>query len=432
MTYEPGHRVDDFLIDTKIGTGAYSTEYAATDENTGQAVVLKVLGHRHASDNETSKRFLGVAESMSDIASPAVIAILATGRTGADDRPFLARAATDRDTLHDRIRLGRSANDDDLARVIGFLGHAMRVMHERGLTHRDIKAKTVLLRSGEVVPDVTFGILWEDDQLVLSDPCPVAEDAAPQGIRTDIDAACRLVAEAAIGRLQHDEESFSDLLVAVASEGRFDLAAALGSGRDSADATTWAATLLAAVPAATPTRVGRRAASALAVPVAVVVALLVALGGLALDVFSGDRVAERASTSLPAPTEVPTPIPVPTAAPSRDIGPADAQVCLDQSSGSDVPNLELESVTHDSVAIRWDSSDQPLNVLVNGTEVASVGEGEDSHMVDRLAPDSLYAIVVGGPLDQSVICAQTFAAPTPIPDPALAVPAPGAKVITID
>lgn len=463
MTFEPGQMVGRYRIDEKVGTGVYMTEYLATDpQDPETTLVLKVLGQRHLGEHGSGSRFTEAARAMQAMRSTDVAEIVHVGETEAG-QPFVVRPLSDRGTLHDRLRLGRPANDDDLRRIIAFLGRTLTALHEAGVTHGNLRSTNVLIASGTPQPGVTFGILWEDDKLMLGEPVPpelVLATGRAAGQTSDISAANQLVAEAALGRCRHGDESWSDLLVAISGSGRFELAAALGkaasleaSEADQRDIARWAEVVggpFAPVPgkkrsSRVPTRgaaQGNRAALGARTGKAVVyasvaAAVLIALGGVWIGQTRGEAPDAQAFVEAPTPAPTAVPTPMPTPAPRDDLGAANATQCLDQESGEAVADFGLASVSHDTIHVTWQPTDVEVAVAVNGTEVGQADPGASDFTIERLGPDTLYVIsayVISAGAAQgpgSVVCAQTFPAPTPVPDPN-AEPPFGSKIIVVD
>lgn len=472
MTFEPGHVTGGYQIDENVGTGVYTTEYRATDTRTREPVVLKVLGQRHL---DVADRFTEVASAMCSVRSPDVAKILAVGKTESG-QPFLVRTPHDRGTLYDRFRLGRPANDDDLRRIIRFLGGALTAVHGAGIVHGDLRPTNVLISSGVPEEGVEFGLLWEDDRLLLGDPAPSFPRQSPATAQSpaiapspaiarselpseaaDIVAASQLVAEAALGRCLAEDETWSDTLVAISDSGRFELAAALGAARNFVDVARWCDVLSA--PFAAPKRERRRrlpaglpaalstvspAAQRIAVRAGVGLAVVIALGGVWFGQTGNTAPEAQAFAESPTPVPTATPAPTPTPEPRSDLGEADALMCVDQDSAV-VASFGLVNVAHDEIEVEWEAADVAVAIDVNGTQLAQVDPGESGHTIQRLAPDTLYVIEAylsedsgtqGSGSDDSrvtsVVCAQTFERPAAPFDPSLAEPAAGAKVIVVD
>jgi serine/threonine protein kinase/outer membrane protein assembly factor BamB len=137
-----------------IGTGGFSTVYAAWDEGFNRRVAVKLL---HSLDEAGQRRFNREREIMGQLSShPNVIMPFRAGYT-ATGAPFLVMELVLGGSLQDLIdQHGRVSWPEATDYVLGAttaLGHA----HERNILHRDVKPANILLSDN--VPKLTdFGI----------------------------------------------------------------------------------------------------------------------------------------------------------------------------------------------------------------------------------------------------------------------------------
>jgi len=159
-----GREVASLRVERLIAEGGMGAVYAARELDTGEAVALKVLQHRHAGDVGHVSRFEREVRFGERIAHPNVVRLRRFGRLD-DDRPFFTM------DLHDGTTLGslvRSAGPLDLARGLGIADQilaGLEAVHAAGIVHRDLQPDNVLLsRAGrdEHVKLVDFGFAHEE------------------------------------------------------------------------------------------------------------------------------------------------------------------------------------------------------------------------------------------------------------------------------
>lgn len=168
-----GERLGPFEVHSLIGTGGFATVYRAHDPRLGTDVALKILAENHSLDPSIRERFLGEANALRRVDSPAVVRIYDIRETP-DARPYLVLEFADRGDLVGRRRSltanGWSPNSADLRVLIESLAEALDAVHAEELVHRDITPSNLLLRSGRRTtsrPGVR--LLEPDERFMLSD-----------------------------------------------------------------------------------------------------------------------------------------------------------------------------------------------------------------------------------------------------------------------
>lgn len=172
-------RIGRYRVREIIGSGGFATVYRATDERLRSDVAVKVLADNHSIDAEVRTRFIEEGRRLRKVAHPSVVTVHELGET---DRaqPFLVLEWADRGDLATRVeeahRRGRPTTRDDVLAVAQPVASALAALHARGLVHRDLAPRNLLLRSRTVTagPPATSvppaGLLIApDEQLMLAD-----------------------------------------------------------------------------------------------------------------------------------------------------------------------------------------------------------------------------------------------------------------------
>jgi hypothetical protein len=127
-----------YRVDRELGRGAFGTALLATDQATGQKVVLKRF---HARSLE--RRALAEASALAAVRHPRVVPLLAVERTGED--VFLVMAFAEGGTLQALLdRDGPLPPGRALALTLDMLD-GLSALHAAGLAHGDVKPANVLL-----------------------------------------------------------------------------------------------------------------------------------------------------------------------------------------------------------------------------------------------------------------------------------------------
>lgn len=151
------------MIGDTLGTGAFSTVYAAIDERLDAPVAIKVLAENHALDPEVRERFLSEAQRLRRLAGSHVVAVHDVGETERRQPYFSMELAAGGDletrvTALDEVlttpSLGAGADltegryrptATEILEVAMALATSLGRAHRHGIVHRDVKPSNLLL-----------------------------------------------------------------------------------------------------------------------------------------------------------------------------------------------------------------------------------------------------------------------------------------------
>jgi serine/threonine protein kinase len=132
--------------------------FLAHDNILDRDVALKVMSNRYASDEEFVERFKREAQSAAALSHPNIVSIFDRGASSEDGTYYIAMEYLPGGTLKDRI-LKRGALAARTAGAVALqIAEALRVAHERGVIHRDIKPHNILITDSGDVKVTDFGI----------------------------------------------------------------------------------------------------------------------------------------------------------------------------------------------------------------------------------------------------------------------------------
>ncbi|HEU0033988.1 MAG TPA: protein kinase [Kofleriaceae bacterium] len=157
----PGQRVGEYVVDGKLGQGAFGTVFRATHPVIGKQVAIKVLARKFSVDPDMVSRFAAEARAVNQIRHRNIIDIFSFERLD-DGRHYYAMEYLEGETLDARLdRHGRLSLPEAIPILRG-IARALDAAHAKGIAHRDLKAENVFLASdpdGGVWPKLLdFGI----------------------------------------------------------------------------------------------------------------------------------------------------------------------------------------------------------------------------------------------------------------------------------
>src|SRR5581483_5222727 len=148
-------RLGRYTIRHQVGKGGFGTVYAAQDEELGRLVAVKVpYAHRLSAGEQ--QQATAEARLHASLDHPNIVPIYDVGHT--DEIPcfFVSKLIAGKD-LAARIQEARPPFRE-AAEMLLFLAGALAHMHERGLVHRDVKPRNILVDEAGVPYLADFGL----------------------------------------------------------------------------------------------------------------------------------------------------------------------------------------------------------------------------------------------------------------------------------
>jgi len=152
-----GRTLGRYTIVAKLGQGGMATVWRAEDALLRRTVALKVLADSLADSAAAEHRFLREARAASSLDHPAAVAVYDAGE--ADGHLYIAFACIDGETVSDLA--ARTPFDAPAAASMGIaVADALAHAHAKGIIHRDITGRNVMLdREGRTFV-LDFGLAW--------------------------------------------------------------------------------------------------------------------------------------------------------------------------------------------------------------------------------------------------------------------------------
>jgi non-specific serine/threonine protein kinase len=152
-----GRTLGRYTIMAKLGQGGMATVWRAEDALLRRTVALKILADNLVGTPAAEHRFMREARAASALDHPGAVAVYDAGKAGG--QMYIAFACVDGETVSDLA--ARAPYENDAAIALGLavadtLAHA----HAKGIVHRDITGRNVMVdREGRVFV-LDFGLAW--------------------------------------------------------------------------------------------------------------------------------------------------------------------------------------------------------------------------------------------------------------------------------
>lgn len=147
---------DRYRIDGLLARGGMARVYRARDARLERDVAVKILSPPFADDPEFTVRFLAEARAAASLSHPSLVHVYDSGSDGSAH--FIVMELLDRHrSLRQELDARGRLPHDEVLRMGQELLAGLRVVHERGLVHCDVKPANVMLGPGPAKL-IDFGI----------------------------------------------------------------------------------------------------------------------------------------------------------------------------------------------------------------------------------------------------------------------------------
>ncbi|MDA0803249.1 MAG: serine/threonine-protein kinase [Planctomycetota bacterium] len=138
----PGYHIHELL-----GAGAMGSVYHATQLSVQRPVALKVLSQKYSADAKYVELLQQEARATARLNHPHIVGVIETGV--ASGTAYIVMEFVDGGTVHDRLMQAKRLPEEESLRIIRQVAMALDHAHSRGMIHRDVKPKNIMLtRSG--------------------------------------------------------------------------------------------------------------------------------------------------------------------------------------------------------------------------------------------------------------------------------------------
>ena len=182
-----------YTLDQELGRGGFGITYLATNSSLGQVVVIKTLSEQLGQESQAAKlncQFQDEARRLAKCSHPNIVRV--SDFFMEEGLPYIVMEYIPGLTLDRIVLLDKPLPEATAIHYIRQVGEALKVVHQKGLLHRDIKPKNLILRQGtQQVVLIDFGIAREFEpgsiqahtNLVSEGYAPI-EQYLPEAVRT--------------------------------------------------------------------------------------------------------------------------------------------------------------------------------------------------------------------------------------------------------
>lgn len=151
-----GQQIPGYKVLDSIGAGAMATVYKAKQLSLDRLVAIKVLPKRFSTNTQFIERFYAEGRAAAQLNHPNIVQAYDVGKAG--ERHYFVMEFVDGRTVFDDITKAKRVPEKDAVDIAIQVAEALQHAHERGLIHRDVKPKNIMLTKSGVVKLADLGL----------------------------------------------------------------------------------------------------------------------------------------------------------------------------------------------------------------------------------------------------------------------------------
>ena len=158
----PGALFDGrYRIISRLGQGGMARVFLAQDESLHRQVAVKVLADRHSDDPHFIERFQREARAAARLNHPNIVQVYDQSQT--EGMSYIVQEYVEGETLKDLSRRESPIEPRRAITIALQILAALRVAHQQGVIHRDVKPQNILVQPDGKIKVADFGIASAGD-----------------------------------------------------------------------------------------------------------------------------------------------------------------------------------------------------------------------------------------------------------------------------
>jgi len=153
------HKIPGYQMFGKLGAGAMAFVYKAKQLSLNRTVAIKVLPKRFSENPEYVERFYKEGQAAGMLNHPNIVQAIDVG--DAAGYHYFVMEYVEGKTLYDDLSAGKVFDEKEALEVIIQVARALAHAHAKGLIHRDVKPKNIMINTAGVVKLADLGLARE-------------------------------------------------------------------------------------------------------------------------------------------------------------------------------------------------------------------------------------------------------------------------------
>ncbi len=151
-----GSSISGYKILGKLGAGAMATVYKAKQISLDRIVAIKKLPKKFSSNPQFIERFFAEGRAAAQLNHPNIVQAFDVGNEG--DLYYFVMEYVEGRSVHDDIVTHKRYKESEAVEIAIQVAEALEHAHDRGLIHRDVKPKNIMITKEGVVKLADMGL----------------------------------------------------------------------------------------------------------------------------------------------------------------------------------------------------------------------------------------------------------------------------------
>lgn len=151
-----GQKIAGYKILGKLGAGAMATVYKAKQISLDRMVAIKKLPEKFSQNPQFIERFFAEGRAAAQLNHPNIVQAFDVGNE--NDLYYFVMEYVEGRTVHDDIVKHKRYSEAEAVNIIIQVAEALEHAHTRGLIHRDVKPKNIMITKEGVVKLADMGL----------------------------------------------------------------------------------------------------------------------------------------------------------------------------------------------------------------------------------------------------------------------------------
>jgi serine/threonine protein kinase len=161
--YKPVQQIPGFQILGKLGSGAMAKVFKARQLSLDRIVAIKVLPRKLKENPEFVDRFYREGKAAAKLNHNNIVQAIDVGEAGGYH--YFVMEFVDGKTVYDDLATGHIYSEKDALDIVIQVAKALEHAHDRGLIHRDVKPKNIMLTKTNVAKLADMGLARETQDI---------------------------------------------------------------------------------------------------------------------------------------------------------------------------------------------------------------------------------------------------------------------------
>ncbi|MBI5865746.1 MAG: serine/threonine protein kinase [Planctomycetes bacterium] len=152
----PAQQIPGYQLQKKIGAGAMAVVYRAKQISLDRVVAVKVLPKKLSKNHEFVERFYKEGKAAAALNHNNIVQAIDVGESGGFH--YFVMEYVEGSTVYDELADGKVYAEAEAVRIIRQVAEALLHAHDKGIIHRDVKPKNIMLTKARVAKLADMGL----------------------------------------------------------------------------------------------------------------------------------------------------------------------------------------------------------------------------------------------------------------------------------